>query len=85
MGIKKFFKDAFHDMKESTRAQHEVDKANFQAVRAEGKATWEEAKLSPRQRQELINKQRQKQIEKANERTAKANERIENVKAIKNK
>lgn len=85
MGIKKFFKDAFHDMKENTRAQHEVDKANFQAVRAESKATWEEAKLSPRQRQELINKQRQEQIEKANERTAKANERIENVKAIKNK
>ncbi len=85
MGIKKFFKDAFHDMKEDTRAQHEVDKANFQAVRAESKATWEEAKLSPRQRQELINKQRQEQIEKANERTAKANERIENVKAIKNK
>ena len=27
MGIKKFFKDAFSDMKESTKAQHEVDKS----------------------------------------------------------
>ena len=31
MGVKKFFKDAFSDMKESTKAQHEVDKANFVA------------------------------------------------------
>lgn len=35
-----FFKKAFHDMKESAKAQHEVDKANFAAVKAESKATW---------------------------------------------
>ena len=34
----------FKDMKESARAQHELDKANFAAVRAESKAAWEEAK-----------------------------------------
>ena len=44
MGIKKFFKDAFADMKESAKAQHQVDKANFQATKAESKAQWEEAK-----------------------------------------
>ena len=39
---KKFFKDAFSDMKESAKAQHEVDKANFNAVKAESKANFEE-------------------------------------------
>lgn len=37
-------KKAFDDMKESARAQHEVDKANFAAVKAESKAQWKEAK-----------------------------------------
>ena len=37
-----FFKKAFADMKESARAQHEVDKANFEAVKAESKANFEE-------------------------------------------
>ena len=31
-------------MKESAKAQHELDKANFAAVKAEAKAQWEEAK-----------------------------------------
>ena len=44
MGIKNFFKNAFSDMKESAKAQHEVDKANWDAARAECKAQWEEAK-----------------------------------------
>ena len=39
-----FFKKAFRDMKESAKAQHEVDKANFAAAKAESKAQWEEAK-----------------------------------------
>ena len=38
----KFFKDAFNDMAESTKAQHEVDKANFAAAKAEAKANFEE-------------------------------------------
>ena len=42
MGIKAFFKKAFSDMKESTKAQHEVDKANFAAAKAEAKANFEE-------------------------------------------
>ncbi len=32
MGIKQFFKNAFSDIKEDARAQHEVDKANFAAA-----------------------------------------------------
>lgn len=76
-----FFKKAFQDMRESAKAQHEVDKANFEAVKAESKATWEEAKLSPKARQELMQKERDKQIEEAKARTAAANARIENAKA----
>lgn len=41
---KKFLKKAFNDMKESAKAQHEVDKANFEAVKAENKANFEAAK-----------------------------------------
>ena len=42
MGIKNFFKNAFSDMKESAKAQHEVDKAEFRAAKAEVKANFEE-------------------------------------------
>ncbi len=38
----KFFKDAFNDMKENAKSQHEVDKANFQAAKAEARANFEE-------------------------------------------
>lgn len=37
-----FLKRAFNDMKESAKAQHEVDKANFAAAKAESKANFEE-------------------------------------------
>jgi len=37
-----FFKKAFSDMKESAQAQHEVDKAEFAAAKAEAKANFEE-------------------------------------------
>lgn len=42
MGIKNFFKKAFADMKESAKAQHEVDKAEFAAAKAEARANFEE-------------------------------------------
>ena len=42
MGVKNFFKKAFSDMKQSAKAQHEVDKAEFAAVKAESKANFEE-------------------------------------------
>lgn len=37
-----FLKKAFKDMKESAKAQHQVDKANFEAAKAEAKANFEE-------------------------------------------
>ena len=78
MGIKKFFKDAFADMKANAKAQHEVDKANMAAVKAESKAQWEEAKAmgDPARRNAVMQAQRDKQIAEANERKELADERI---------
>ena len=80
MGIKAFFKKAFRDMKESTKAQHEVDKANFAAAKAEAKANWEEAKMTPAQRQAKMQEERDAQIAAANERKEAANARIDAAK-----
>ena len=80
MGIKAFFKKAFADMKESTKAQHEVDKANWNAAKAEAKANWEEAKMTPAQRQAKMQEERDAQIAAANERRASADARIDAVK-----
>ena len=70
----------FKDMKESARAQHELDKANFAAARAESKAAWEEAKLSPKQRQAKVQAEREEQIAKANARTIETQARIDAAK-----
>ena len=73
-----FFKKAFADMKESTRAQHEMDKANLAAAKAQSKAQWEEAKAmsKPETRKALMQAQRDKQIGEANQRQAEAEARI---------
>ena len=42
MKIKEFFKKAFGDMKDSAKAQREVDKAEFAQKKAEAKANFEE-------------------------------------------
>ncbi len=45
---KGFLKRAFNDMKESAKKQHEIDKENFEAVKADSKARFEEAeKVDP--------------------------------------
>lgn len=74
-----FLKKAFQDMKESAKAQHEVDKANFAAVKAESKANFEEAKMSPKARQVKMQKEREAQIADANARKAAAEERIASI------
>lgn len=83
MGIIKFFKKAFADMKASAKAQHEVDKANLEAVKAESKATWEEAKMSPKARQAKMQEERERKIAEANERKAAADERIKKAQESK--
>ena len=76
MGFVEFFKKAFSDMKEDAKAQHEVDKANFAAVKAESKAQWEEAKRTPEQVRAARNAERATKIAEARWREAKAKERI---------
>ena len=78
MGIKSFFKNAFSDMKESTKAQHEVDRANWNAAKAESNAPWEEAKAmgSYKKRKAMMQAERNKQISAANARKAEAEARI---------
>ena len=94
-----FFKNAFKDMKESAKAQHEVDKANFAAAKAEAKAnfeenrgrntyakakadakkSWDDAHMSPSERTQKMQAERDEQIAAAKEREAAANERIKNA------
>ncbi|MBQ8398738.1 MAG: hypothetical protein IJX08_02095 [Clostridia bacterium] len=80
-----FIKNAFKDMKESAKAQHEVDKANMAAVKAESKAQWEEAKAmgKPETRKTILQAERDKQIEEANQRKAQADARIATAKGNK--
>ena len=95
-----FFKKAFKDMKESAKAQHEVDKANLEAVKAEskanfeenrfhntyakakemGKKSWDDAHMSPAERAQKMQEERDEQIKQANARTEQANERYEKAK-----
>lgn len=74
-----FFKKAFQDMKDSAKAQHEVDKANFAAVKAESKAQFQEAKAmrDPELRKAMMQAERDEQIAEAQARIAAAQERID--------
>lgn len=67
----------FKDMLESAKAQHEVDKANLEAAKAEAKAVWEEAKMSPKGRQALEQQKRDEQIAAARARQEEAQARID--------
>ncbi len=82
MGIKQFFKNAFGDMKESAKAQHQVSKAEFNAAKAESRARYAEAKAMGRRdtRLALEQRRRDEQIVAANARTAEAEARIAAVK-----
>ena len=82
MGIKTFFKNAFADMKANAKAQHEVDKANMAATKAESRAQWEEAKAmsKPATRKKMMQAQRDEQIAAAQQRQAEAQARIDATK-----
>lgn len=74
MGLKNFFKKAFADMKEDAKAQHKLDKANFNATKAEAKAQWEAAKRTPEELRTARQLEREAQIAnaKAREEAAKS-------------
>lgn len=77
-----FLKKAFGDMKESAKAQHKVDKANFAAAKAESKAQWDEAKAMgrPETAKKMMQAQRDAQIKEANARIAAAQKRSDDAK-----
>mgnify|MGYP000831309754 CR=1 FL=1 len=77
-----FFKKAFEDMKESAKAQHAVDKANFEATKAQARAQWEEVKANskPQIRKAAEQAKRDEAIALAKEKTAQAKKRIDAVK-----
>lgn len=77
-----FFKNALEDMKEGAKAQHQVDKANFEAAKAESKAQWEEAKAqsNPELRKAAEQAKREEAIAQAKERAAQAQARIDAAK-----
>ncbi len=83
--VGQFFKNAFSDMKENAQMQKEVSKAEMEAVKAESKARHEEAKAMGKSdtRKALLKKQHDEQIAVANERTAEANARIDEIKGNK--
>lgn len=85
MSVKKFFEKAFEDMKESARAQHEVDAAEFAAVKAESKARIEEARAMgrPETRKAAMQAERDEKIAAANERQAQAQARTDAAKDIR--
>lgn len=80
--VKKFFKDAFEDMKQDAKAQHEVDKANFQATKAQSRANWEKAKAtgSISKHKEIKQAQRDEQLRSAHEKINQANAEIDKLK-----
>ncbi len=80
--MRDFFKKAFKDMKESAKAQHEVDKANMEATRVESKAQFEEATAmrDPEKRKAMMQEKRNAQIAEATERTAAAQKRMDDLK-----
>ena len=74
MGLKNCFKKACADMKEDAKAQHKLDKANFNATKAEAKAQWEMAKRTPEELRTARQLEREEQIAnaKAREEAAKS-------------
>lgn len=80
MGIVAFFKKAFADMREDAKAQHEVDKANLAAVKAESKALFQEAKRTPNEQHQARLQALEEQKAAAKARETEANERIAEVK-----
>lgn len=82
--LKNFIKNAFNDMAENAMAQHEVDRANFEAVKTESKAYFEEVKAqsNPKIRKAAEQAERDAQIAEAKQRTAEAQKRIDIAKDI---
>lgn len=77
-----FMKRAFRDMKESAKLQHQIDRANFRAVKLETKAFYEEQKRlsKPSVRTAAQREKMQRELEVANKRVEEAKAKYDNAK-----
>lgn len=77
-----FMKRAFRDMKESAKLQHQIDRANFRAVKLETKAFYvEQKRLSkPSVRTAAQRERMQRELEMANKRVEEAKVKYDNAK-----
>ena len=73
-----FFKAAFRDMKQSAKLQRQIDRANYQAIKLESKAFYQEQKRlsNPKVRSAAEKERMERQL-------AEANARLERAKANK--
>jgi hypothetical protein len=80
-----FFKRAFNDMKESTRRQREIDRANFKAHKLEAKASFQEHKAqnSRDTRKAIEEKEYEKQMQEAKARQEAAEKRIKEANRVR--
>ena len=79
--VKTFFKNAFRDMKESARLQHQIDKANYQATKLESKAFYQEQKRksNPKVRTAEERKRMENELEAANKRKEEAQRKLDSI------
>jgi predicted nucleic acid-binding Zn-ribbon protein len=79
-----FMKSAFRDMKESAKLQRQIDKANFQAVKLETKAFYEEQKRlsKPSARSAAEKARMQRELEAANKRVEEAQAKVNSTKKL---
>lgn len=71
--ITNFFKNAFKDMGESAKKQHEIDKANFEAEKYESSITVQKQVIKEEQEQQLAKAIKRKDEAKAKYEQAKNN------------
>ena len=81
----KSMKDIFNEIKAGAKAQHEVDAMNFAATKAEGKASWEEAKVFSKVLDMQRKEEHRQQMEDAKARTEEAQKRIDAARALRAK
>ena len=76
-----FMKRAFRDMKECAKLQHQIDRANFRAVKLETKAFYEEQKRlsKPSVRAAAEKERMQRELEAANKRVEEAQVKVNNA------
>ena len=77
-----FMRRAFRDMKESAKLQRQIDRANFQAVKLETKAFYQEQKRlsKPSVRSAAEKERMQKELEAANQRVVEAQAKVDAAK-----